>query len=422
MTEPERAAKATNPHLSAPVEELEKTLEHPQAKVKEPLETPESLPQWRQIWHRFKRHKIGMVGLILVSFLALVFIFSDFIAPYNYTAIHKDYPYVPPMIGQIHFTHEGRFIGPFVYGIVRQPVPDPNDPRRPLPGIWIWKEDTSKIYPIRFFVRGEPYQFLGMFPTDIHLFGTLEAHGSPGPLFLFGTNRQGYDTFSQTLIGGRVSLGLAPMAVTLSLLVGVLLGGLSGYFGGAFDTFLQRVVEIFMAIPRLALLLALSIIISNIANISPMARFWGITMLLVLVGWAPLARVIRGQFLALREAEFTHAAEALGASNLRIILRHILPNTMSYLVVSATLMIPDIIILESILSFLRFGIQWPLVSWGMLLQQVFFAGIIELEYHAWLLIPGLFIVVTVLAFNFMGDALRDAVDPFTVAEVKESMR
>ncbi len=387
------------------------------------------LSQRQLIWRRFRRHKLGLLGGITILFLLLIFLFAEFISPNNYWVLYKDYPYVPPMITQIHF--DG--LRPYVHGLAKRQAcidldlniiqycrdfpPDAN-PRR-LPGVYVYKETDQKYY-LKFFVRGPEYKLFGFIPTNIHLIGTGEPMRSPGQFFPFGTDKQGRDLFAMVLFGGRVTLAIAPLVILISFLVGMFLGGLSGYLGGAVDTFLQRLAEIVMSLPRLALLLAISGIVSSLGLIPPMVRFWTIVGLLSMVSWAPIARVIRGQFLALRESEYTQAARALGAGNLRIIFRHILPNIMSYLVVAATLAVPDIIILESILSFLGYGIQHPLTSWGMLLNSLVGEGFqFEVQYHSWLLIPAAFIVITVLAFNFLGDALRDAVDPYTVAEVKE---
>jgi peptide/nickel transport system permease protein len=396
-----------------------------------------AVSQWRLIWRRFKHHKIGLIGTAIILLFYLVFVvLAEFIAPYNYNNEHRDFGYVPPMLTKIRFwDKDGNFsFKPFVYGLKKCQVylnPLTNEQTcedNPYflfqPGKYMWQEDTTYKCTIELFVQGEPYRFWDIWRTDIHLFGVRQEglpfdpysiDKSPCQLFLFGSDKLGYDIFSMTLVGGKISLIIGPIVIVIAFLLGILLGGISGYYGGGIDTFIQRVIEIFMAMPRLALLLALSLILS--ANkLYGMATFWGIVGILSLVSWAPIARVIRGQVLALRESEFIAAAKAVGSEDLRIIFKHILPNIMSYLVVAATLTVPNIIILESTLSFLRLGIRAPLTSWGVLMQVAQETSVIQ--NYPWFLIPGVFIVLSVLAFNFMGDALRDAVDPFTVTGVK----
>lgn len=374
------------------------------------------LSQWRLIWQRFKRHKLGMAAAILTALLFFVLLFAEFVSPYNpeafqrfpYQNRERSYTNAPP--ARIHFfSEEGFSIVPFVYGLNFIPS-------RPREKIFKerYEEDRTQKYPIQFFVRGDEYYFWGLFRTNIHLFGVEE----PGKLFLFGSDGTGRDLFSRTLVGGRISLTIGLIVIVVSFMLGIPLGGLSGYYGGKTDTLIQKLIEVTMGLPRLALLLALSGVLGAF-RIDPIVRFWAITLMIAFVSWAPLARVIRGQFLALREEDFITAAKALGASDMRVILKHILPNTMSFLVVTATLTIPNVIILESTLSFLGYGIRSPMMSWGMLLNDAQQKLLDVLANYPWYLIPGGFIIVTVLAFNFLGDALRDAVDPFTVAAVKE---
>ncbi len=351
------------------------------------------------IWRRFKRHRLGVLGSLLILLLAFVTIFADFIGPYRADQFHPQLGFAPPT--PIHLFHEGRFVGPFVYGTLRRFDPETGEP--------IFQEERSRIYPIRFFVRGDPYRFLGLFPTEIHLFGTGEPPDSPGQIFLFGADRFGRDLFTRTLMGGRVSLAVGPLSLVLILFLGILFGGLSGYWGGWVDLAIQRIIEVLQSYPVLPLLLVLATILPR--GISEEMRFLGIVLILSVTGWTGIARVLRGQFLALREQEYVLAARAMGASSGRIIFRHLLPNTMSYLIVASTLTIPGLILAEAGLSFLGLGIHEPATSWGLLLNAA--NNIFALSKHWWLLIPGFFIIVSVLAFNFMGDALRDAVDPYS---------
>lgn len=348
-----------------------------------------------KIFSRFRRQRLGLFGAIVLLGLAVLVGCAGFFSPYDPQAQHRQFPYVPPMLGRLHFSG----LRPFVYGLERV--------RNPFTLDWVYREDRSQIYPIWLFVRGPGYRLLGIFKTDIHLFGTGEPAESPGQLFLLGTDKLGRDLLARTLSGGQISLGLGLLVLLTSLLFGTVVGGLSGYYGGAIDTLLQRGIEVVMSIPKLALLLALSAALPP--ELPPTARFWGLALALAIVSWAPLARVIRGQFLSYREEEFVLAARASGSGSGRILFRHILPNTSSYLIVAATLTAPTLIILESVLSFFNFGIQEPLISWGMLLQEA--QSVFQLQFHPWLLLPAACLVLVVLAFNFVGDALRDALDP-----------
>ncbi len=365
----------------------------------------EPLTQRQLIWRRFKRHRIGAVGGAVIVTLSVLTIFAGSISPYHYATQQKGYAFAPPT--RIHFFGpDGFSFRPFVYGIKR--TRDPKTTQR------IYLEDRSKRYPIRLFVRGDQYRFLGLFSADIHLFGTGEPRDSPGQIFLFGTDKFGRDILSRTLVGGRISLSIGPLAIIISLIFGAIFGGVSGYYGGGIDIFIQRMIEVIMSFPGLPIWLALAAALPR--GWSPTMVFYGLVIIFSLFGWTGLARVLRGMFLALREEEFALAAKAMGASDLRVILRHLLPNTMSYLIVSATLTIPSMIIGETSISFLGLGIRDPMTSWGLLLSQA--NSIPNLRFYPWLLTPGFFIVVAVLAFNFLGDALRDAVDPHAAKGMK----
>lgn len=353
--------------------------------------------QWQLAWRRFRHHKVGRAGAVIIALFFLMLIFAEFLSPYPHTQQFRDATYAPPT--RIHiFDENGRLTRPFVYAVKRTLNTE----------LWQWEytEDRSQKYYLRFFVRGAPYKLFGLIPTNLHLFGVEDG----GKIFLFGTDEMGRDLFSRIMMGSRVSMVIGLFVQAISLPIALLLGGVSGFYGGGVDMFLQRVFEIVMSIPTLPLWLALGLSLPR--GWSPTMRFFGLAGIMALIGWAGRARVVRGVVLAIRSMDFTEAARAVGANDLRIIFRHIVPNLASYLIVSVTLGIPGAIIGESGLSFLGIGISEPMVSWGLLLSKANNAATIQ--NYPWLLLPGVFITVAVLAFNFLGDALRDAFDPFRV--------
>ncbi|NMB10913.1 MAG: ABC transporter permease [Firmicutes bacterium] len=350
------------------------------------------------IFRRFRRHRLGIAGTIILGIMYLLVIFAPFFAPNDFLQHNPDYALAPPT--RIHFADEEGFsFRPFIYGTKRA--------RDPVTLDVVFTEDRSERFPLYFFVRGSEYSLFGL-KCSIHLFGIDQE--ADGVFFPIGADRFGRDLLARTLVGGRVSLSAGLLGVILSLIIGVIVGGVSGYYGGFIDAFVQRIIELLRSFPRLPLWLALSMVLPP--QWSSVKVYFGVVTVLSLIGWTGQARVVRGQFLSLREKEFVQAARAIGVDDKGIIFRHILPNTTSYLIVSTTLALPGMILGESSISFLGLGIKEPMTSWGLLLKDA--QNLEALVLHPWLLFPGLFIILTVLAFNFMGDAVRDAFDPFSV--------
>ena len=362
-----------------------------------------SRSQGQMIWRAFRRHRVGNVGSVIVILLLLSAVFAQFLGPYPYAKQFRGHPYSPPSI--VHWRGEdGSLSRPYVYATKR--VIDRATYRAS------YVEDETTKYYLRFFVSGDTrYRILGLIPTTARLFSARSDDGSETPVFLFGSDMLGRDLFSRVLVGGWVSLAVGPLVILMIFPIGIVLGGLSGYYGGGVDMFIQRVCEVFLAIPGLPILMAMGAALRGF-GLSAILVFFGVIMALAITGWGGFARVIRGQVLAIREMDFVTSARAAGASDMRVVIRHIVPNVTSYLVVNATLTIPGMMLTEATLSFLGYGIQEPMTSWGQLLTVATNIGSIEL--YPWVLIPGIFIVIAVLAFNFMGDALRDAVDPFSI--------
>jgi len=350
--------------------------------------------QWQLIWRKFVKHKLAIFGGVILLLFYIVAIFCEFFSTQDIYKRYTKYIYCPPQ--RIHFFSEDGFHPrPFVYGLKRKL--DLKTFRRR------YFEDKSKKHYIYFFVHGDRYKLWNIFPTDVHLLGVKE-----GTLFLFGTDELGRDLLSRNLYAARISLSIGLVGVFLSFVLGCILGGISGYFGGTADMVIQRVIEFLISIPTIPLWMALSAALPQ--EWSPIRVYFGITIILSIVGWCGLARVVRGKFLELREEDFTMAARISGASELRVIARHLLPSFLSYLIINLTLSIPRMILGETSLSFLGLGLRPPVVSWGVLLKEA--QNVRTVALHPWLLIPGLFVIITVLAFNFLGDGLRDAADPY----------
>jgi len=350
--------------------------------------------QWQIMWWKFKRHKLAVwSGVVLILFYLCV-PFAEIIAPYTANTRDSQHLYAPPQ--SLHLFHEGQFVGPFVYGMKSEI--DLNSMK------WVFSEDRTDVQPIRYFCFGDEYQFWGLWGGSFHLFCPAEG----GTLFLLGTDRLGRDMFSGLVYGARLSLTVGLVGVTISIVLGLFFGGIAGYFGGIADNLIQRVIEIMRSLPELPLWMALSAALP--VTWSPVWIYFGLTIILGLLDWPGLARAVRSKLLSLREEEYAKAAVLMGAKPKRVITRHLLPGFSSHVIASATLSIPSMILGETALSFLNLGLRRPSVSWGVLLNEA--QNISVVTVYPWLMAPVIPIIIVVLAFNFLGDGLRDAADPY----------
>ena len=349
---------------------------------------------WTLMRRRFLKHKMAVVGLAVLAVIYALGAFAGFFSAADTFARNTEYEYAPPT--QVRVFHEGRLQRPFVYGLRQEQDPET------LAKSYV--TDRSRIYPIRFLVQGHEYRFIGLIPSRLHFMGV----DPPGAFFPLGTDPLGRDMYSRVLQGARVSLSIGLVGVAISFVLGCLLGGVSGYFGGAADMGVQRIIEFLQALPTIPLWMALA---AAVPTEWPVLRtYFMITIILSIIGWTDLARVVRGKLLQLRVEDHVMAASVAGAREFTIIRRHLLPGFMSYLIVNITLAVPGMILGETALSFLGLGLRPPVISWGVMLQQA--QNVRTVVLYPWLLIPALPVVVTVLCFNFVGDGLRDAADPY----------
>jgi peptide/nickel transport system permease protein len=370
----------------------------PQEEKIQPIRAQRRETYYQLVWRRFRRSKPAIIGGLIVLMLLLLAIFADFFAPYPLRYTNAQDALIPPT--KVHFVDsEGNFhLRPFVYQQVVEVDMTTFVPE--------WTEDTSQMYPIQFFVEGWEYKLFGFIPMNLHLFGVEGAD-----IFLLGTDKLGADLWTKSCEAGRISLTMSIFGTVISVIIGAIVGVISGYYGGWFDNIVQRFVEFISAFPQLALWLALAAIVPRTWD--SFRIFLIMAFIFALLSWTTLAREVRGKVLSLRETDFVMAAKEMGASDKRIMFLHVLPNTFSHIIVILTLTIPGIILAEAFLSFLGIGIQRPLISWGLLMQDA--QNLRTLGETPWVMAPAAFIILAVLGFNLLGDGLRDAADPYSIA-------
>lgn len=354
---------------------------------------------WALVWQKFLRHKLGVAGGIVVILAYIVALIPEFLAPVTLEAYNPSYSYAPPQAIQWgRDDGEGWHFLPHVNAYKTEI--DYNSGRR------LFLADPDTAIPIGLFVEGESYNLLGFISTNRHLFGPVEAGQ---PFFVAGADRLGRDILSRTIYGTRISMTIGLIGVALSLLFGILIGGISGLFGGVVDNLIQRFIEFIQSVPAIPLWIGLAAAIPQ--SVPPLQVYFLITIILSVLGWTSLARVVRGRFLAMRSEDFVKAARLDGCGPVRIIFRHMLPSFLSHIIATVSLAIPGMILAETALSYLGIGLRTPIVSWGVLLQEA--QNVRTIASAPWLLLPGGAVVIAVLALNFLGDGLRDAADPYS---------
>ena len=350
--------------------------------------------QWRLMWVKFRDHRLALFALYVVCLLYLVAVFCEFLAPADPSRRYVHRKFAPPQ--RVRLFHNGRPRWPFVYSVTQSKNPETLR--------LTYREDRSQPLSLRLFAKGDAYRMWGLLPLRRHLIGLPDGER----LYLMGADRLGRDLLSRILYGSRISLSIGLVGVSLSLGLGIVIGGISGFYGGLADTLIQRVIEVLRSFPTIPLWLALSAAMP--ADWSQIRVYFCMTVILALIGWTGLARVVRGKILSLREEDYAMAAKVAGVKEFEIIMRHLVPGFMSHLIVTVTIAIPHMILAETSLSFLRLGLRPPTISWGVLLQDA--QNINAVALYPWLMYPVVFVIVAVLMFNFLGDGLRDAADPY----------
>ena len=376
----------------------------PKGKLADPVSTSDeeklkyfTASQWQLVWWRFRRNRLGLLGAGILATYILILIFAELLAPYSGTTLDVEYVFGPPQV--VRFWDENGFsLRPFVHGVSTE--------RDPVTLAMVPTIDTSERRYLLFFVRGEEYKYWNknLIVSDLHLFGVDE-----GTIHIFGTDRMGRDMFSRVMYATRISLTLGVTGVLIAFVMGLIMGGMAGYLGGQVDFFTQRLIELIRSVPDIPLFMGLAAALPK--EWPPERVYLMITLILGFLGWTTLARRIRGKLLSLRKEDYVIAAQLSGASNARIIGRHMLPAFTSYIIVDLVVSFPYMILAETALSFVGLGLRPPVISWGVLLKGA--QNIQAIELAPWLFIPVIFVVFAVLGFTFLGDGLRDAADPYS---------
>ena len=357
--------------------------------------------QWQLVWWKFRRHKLAQLAMVVLGILYFIALFAEIVTPYDPLHRVQQYAGMPPTIVRL-VDAQGNVHLPFIYKPVQARDPETLRP--------IYKDDTTQIFPIKLFVHGDPYKMWGLIPMDIHLFGTdPQPEGKlPIPVFLLGADNLGRDVLSRVLFGSRISMTVGLIGIVLSFVFGLLLGGIAGFFGGLADEVIMRLIDVLISLPQIPLWMSLAAALPQ--DWPQLRMYFFVTIILSIFAWASLARVVRGKLLSLREEDYVMAARLDGETDGAIISRYMLPSFASYIIVSLTISIPGMILGETSLSFLGLGLQSPTISWGVMLMDA--QNLQSISQLPWLLWPVVFVVVAVLMFNFLGDGLRDAADPY----------